>query len=313
MERRRLGKTNLQVSILGIGTGGPSRFGQGSGVAESEVRAMVRRGLELGINFFDSSPGYGDSEARLGRALQGVPRADYVLATKVRPTLDGAIVSAEDVRRSVEGSLRALGVRELDVLQLHGVLPAQYDEVMARLWPALGSVRDAGLCRWVGVTESYSDDPAHAMLERALDAPPFDSVMVGYNLLSPTAADRVLPACQAHDVGVIGMVPVRRALGNPERLRQRLADAVERGVIEAGHLPTADPLGWLVDGAVESVPAAAYKFAVAHPAIATVLTGTSRQAHLEENVRAATGAPLPAAHMARLADVFGGVREALAN
>ena len=82
MKYRILGKTGLEVSLLGIGTGGSSQFGQKSNVAEEEVLKLVHRALELGINFFDSSAVYGDSEAILGRALSEVPRQDYILATK---------------------------------------------------------------------------------------------------------------------------------------------------------------------------------------------------------------------------------------
>jgi aryl-alcohol dehydrogenase-like predicted oxidoreductase len=242
-----------------------------------------------------------------------VARDDIVVATKFAPVRDGVVVAPDDVVQSVESSLRLLRVEQLDLLQFHGLLQPHCGEVLDRLWPTVAALRERGRCRWVGVTESYKDDPAHGMLERVLHRPPFDTAMVGYNLMSQTAESVVLPRCIDEQIGVIGMVPVRRALGDPDRLRACLRDAAERGVIAAGELPEADPLGWLVTGEVESVPAAAYKFASAHPAVATVLTGTSRVEHLEQNVRAVTGPPLPDEHMARLRRVFGHVREALAN
>ncbi|MDP6779911.1 MAG: aldo/keto reductase, partial [Candidatus Latescibacteria bacterium] len=72
-------------------------------------------------------------------------------------------------------------------------------------------------------------------------------------------------------------------------------------------------LGWLVKGHVESLPSAGYKYAAAHPAIGTVLTGTANVDHLEENVKAILGPPLPDADMARLRSIFGDVWEPLGN
>src|SRR5712691_4577922 len=101
MKYRTLGRTGLRVSLVGLGTGGPSRLGQGSGVPEPEAHRLVRRALELGINFIDTAAGYGESEAILGRALQGVPQDACGIATKFSP-LDGDQVRTDpaELRRS---------------------------------------------------------------------------------------------------------------------------------------------------------------------------------------------------------------------
>jgi len=78
-------------------------------------------------------------------------------------------------------------------------------------------------------------------------------------------------------------------------------------------LPDDDPLGWLVKGAVTSLPAAGYNYVAAHPAVGMALTGTSNIDHLEENVAAILGPPLPEADMARLRSVFGQIWEPLGN
>ena len=109
------------------------------------------------------------------------------------------------------------------------------------------------------------------------------------------------------------MVAVRKSLSRPEHLFERLADAGRRGVINRSALPTQDPLGWLIKNGVESVPAAGYKYVAAHPAVATVLSGTANIAHLEANVQAILGPPLPAEDMARLRQVFGQVTEPLGD
>ena len=82
-------------------------------------------------------------------------------------------------------------------------------------------------------------------------------------------------------------------------------------MIDRSALPAEDPLGWRVQGAVESVPAAGYKYVIAHPAMGTVLSGTANIEHLEANVRAILGPALPDEDMARLRQVFGQVREPL--
>src|SRR3954453_19761727 len=122
MKYRTLGRTGLQVSLVSLGTGGPSRLGQGSGVVEADAHRLVRRALDLGINFIDTAAGYGQSEAILGRALQEVPREAYYLATKFGPLQgDAPKDDAQELVASVELSLQRLGVETIDVMQLHGV------------------------------------------------------------------------------------------------------------------------------------------------------------------------------------------------
>jgi len=154
MEYRRLGRTGLEVSVMGIGTGGPSQFGQKSGVPEGEVVRLVRRALELGINFFDSSAAYGESEGLLGLALREVPREDYILATKFLPVRKEEVVSPEDVVASVERSRERLRVDVIDIVQFHGVKPGDYRRVMENLLPTAQKLRDQGKFRFLGISET---------------------------------------------------------------------------------------------------------------------------------------------------------------
>ena len=108
---RTLGRTGLRVSLLGIGTGGPSNFGQSTGVPEADIHRLVKRALDVGVNIFDTAAGYRDSEAILGRALKGVPRDRYYLATKFNPEREEEVVKPEDVVASVERSLTRLAHR----------------------------------------------------------------------------------------------------------------------------------------------------------------------------------------------------------
>jgi aryl-alcohol dehydrogenase-like predicted oxidoreductase len=312
MEYRQLGKTGLEVSAMGLGTGGPSQLGQRSGVPEAGVVRLVRRALELGINFFDSSAAYGRSEELLGVALRDVPREDYILATKFVPVREGEMLRPEGVVASVERSLRRLCVDAIDILQFHGVRPDDYRRVVDSLLPAVQKMQEQGKFRFLGISETYAQDPRHAMLPMAVAEGVFDTVMVGYSMLSP-GVEEALPACREKGLGVICMVAVRRSLSRAAHLLERLADAGRRGLIDRTALPERDPLGWLVRGPVESLPAAGYKYVAAHPAISSVLTGTARVEHLEANVRAVLGPPLPEEDMARLRRIFGEVQEPLGD
>lgn len=312
MEYRPLGRTGEQVSVVSLGSGGQSRLGQVRGASSEDMVLLVRTAHEMGINLFDSAPAYGDSEEILGRALRDVERGSYLLATKVTVSTDGRLHDEDDLDRSVTRSLQHFGTGHIDLLQLHGVQPQDYRAVLDRLLPVLETRRERGDVRFIGITEAPNLDPIHTMLEMALDEGRFDAIMVAYNLLCPSAERVVFPLALATGTGVIAMIAVRRTLADRVQLERRLADAKARGVIAEDALPEHGPLDWLLQpGRVDSVASAAYKFSAAHPAVATVLTGTGNVDHLRANVAAVLGDPLPSAHLERLQTIFGAVEEAL--
>ena len=108
MEYRILGRTGLKVSVMGIGGGGPTQMGQKTGVDQAGVNRLVQRALDLGINFFDTAAAYGESETIIGNALKGVPRDDYILATKFHAHhhRSDELASPANVVDSVERSLK---------------------------------------------------------------------------------------------------------------------------------------------------------------------------------------------------------------
>ena len=109
MQYRTLGRTGLNVSLLGLGSGGASRLGQRYNLSTSETERLVKRALDSGVNLIDTAPTYSQSESLLGEALQGVPRDKYVLCTKFQPNAGGdQLHSPADLRESLEQSLRAL-------------------------------------------------------------------------------------------------------------------------------------------------------------------------------------------------------------
>lgn len=153
MKRRTLGPTGLEVSELGFGA---SPLGAVYGAfAESDGIDAVHTALDLGICFFDVSPYYGATlaEATLGKALRGVERSSYVLATKVgRYGDDDFDFSAGRVGRSVRESLKRLRTDHLDLVQCHDIEFGDLDRITHETIPALLELRAAGLVRAVGVT-----------------------------------------------------------------------------------------------------------------------------------------------------------------
>lgn len=306
MHYRILGRTGLEVSVISLGTGGVNRLGQSRWVSRRRVRQLVRRALDFGINFFDTSGAYEQSESRLGDALGDVPRDQYFLASKVFPWHKGRALEPAETRLLLERSLRRLRVECLDLMQLHRVTPETYRETRDRMMPELQKWQAEGKIRYIGITESSSRDPGHLMLNQALRDGLFDTVMLAHHPGNAAAGDRVLSLARAGDTGVIAMAAARhhvvRSVGarldiavrtaaslmasppNKSRLKARLREAYSDVIGKPGFKAAARGSSGAT-GSIQSF-AAAYRFAAAHPAIATVLTGTTDPVHLEENVRA---------------------------
>lgn len=153
MKRLQLGRTDLEVSELGFGA---SPLGGAYGpFAERDGTDAVHTALELGITFFDVSPYYGATAAEtvLGKALRGVDRSSYVLATKVGRYGELRFdFSARQVVQSVHDSLRRLGTGHLDLVQCHDVEFGDLDRIVEETLPALRELQRAGLARYVGIT-----------------------------------------------------------------------------------------------------------------------------------------------------------------
>lgn len=306
MQYRRLGRTGLDVSVLSLGTGGPSRMGQARGATDAEIVGFVRSALELGINFIDTAPEYDHSESLLGRALSEAPRESYVLASKFRPDKNGhEVASPAELRASVTASLDRLGVETIDLLQFHGVTTETYRPVVDTLYATLEEMRTEGQIRFLGITEKPATDPDHQMLSMALEDDVFDTIMVGYSLVNQSAETGVIPRARATDVGVIGMVAVRRV----DSWRDHVETMASRGQLPpelvGAQFPGPDVMERLLGSYGESLVSTGYKFVLGNPDVSTVLTGTSQAAHLEENIQAAVGPMLPEAVMERIRSVLG--------
>lgn len=306
MEYRTLGRTGLRVSAMGIGAGGPSRLGQRDNMrSEAESAALLLRAFDAGVNFIDTAEAY-QTEGIVGAALAQRDRSKFIISTKKR--LGNKNINAAELRAGLHDSLRRLGVDYVDIYHLHGLRPEQYDYYRAEIAPALQELQRAGQIRFLGVTEHWNDDLSHSMLQRALDDGLWDVIMVGFNLLNQTARDTVLRRAQAHDIGVLIMFAVRRALSQPAKLRATIQTLIASGEIDAKHINADDPLGFLLkSGAALSVPDAAYRFCLAEAGAHVILSGTGNPDHLNANLATFKRSPLSPAAVDRLKLIFGGV------
>ena len=311
MEYRSLGKTGLNVSLASFGTGGPSQFGQHKGLEQRQQTALVRRCLDLGVNLFDTHEGYGESERILGEALRGVPRDSYHLVTKWSyHSGDGARDEAA-FAESMESSLDRLETDYVDVMMIHGILASEYESVVERFVPVLERMRDQGKVRFRGFSTRYIADPAQEIVPYALRSDPdlWDVVMLKYGILNQIMAKDAMPLAVENGVGVLNMASVRIKLPIPALLEELIAEWKNRGYIAPDSIPAQDPLGWLVNDDVDSVVSAAYKFAADHPAVSSVITGTSNPEHLESNIAALEEPRLQDGDSTRLRLLFGDIAE----
>jgi L-galactose dehydrogenase/L-glyceraldehyde 3-phosphate reductase len=320
MEYRALGRTGLRVSALGFGCGNVGGLMVRGTPAERE--RAVARALELGVNFFDTAPAYGDgvSEEHLGQVLQAL-KPQCLVATKVRLGSEGLADPAAAVTRSLETSLRRLRRDRVDLLQLHdpvrttrGAGEPGTAEVLERILPAFEALRRAGKVGFVGMT-AIGDTPA---VHRVLGSGQVSSAQVCFNLLNPSAGfavppgfpaqdfDRLLTVTRAQGVGVIVIRVLAGGALSGELARHPIAvpsvDPISTGPDYATDVGRARALRRLVEeGHVASLVEAALRFPLGSEAVSTVLLGYSSLEHLEAAATAVGKGPLPPEAFARLA------------
>jgi len=314
MQFTTLGRTGLKVSVAGLGCGGHSRLGQTYGNSFEQSVAVVKAAIDLGINWIDTAASYG-TEKIVGEAVRGL-RDKVIISTKaaIGPWDDpqAPCLSGAQVLEQIEKNLGRLDTDYIDLFNLHGIVSGQLAHVTAEVVPALIKARDQGKIRFLGITEHFGSDTSHEMLTTAIPSGVWDVVMVGFNLLNPSARRNVLKLTQAHNVGVQDMFAVRRALSDPTALKDALDQIEKAGQLDRTKLDPADPLGFLKDGS-HGIVDAAYRFCRHEPGIDIVLTGTGTIEHLKENIAAITRGPLPAKTLAKLEELFGSVDSVSGN
>jgi L-galactose dehydrogenase len=182
MEYVTLGRTGLRASVIGLGTGGPSRLGMATGRSEADAVALIHRALDLGVNVIDTAHAYA-TETVVGSAVGR--RAAAIVATTRAAAENGARLTRPMIAESLEASLRRLRTDRVDLFLLHGFLVEDYAYVVAEIVPALRRLRDAGKVRFLGVSKAFGQDRQHEMLGRALADGWWDAIMVGVKHAEP--------------------------------------------------------------------------------------------------------------------------------
>ncbi len=307
MEYTTLGRTGLKVSVAGLGCGGSSRLGLGTGHSEAHATDIVRRALDLGVNFIDTAQYYG-TEAAVGAAIHGRARDSVIISTKHKVSLrDGTRFSVAEILAGLDRSLRALGTDHVDVFCLHTVIPDEYDRVLAEVVPVLLRERDKGKFRFLGITEFAMSDPRHDMLARALAEDCFDVMMVAFHMLNQNARQRVFPATRTKNIGTLLMFAVRSIFSVPGRLRDDITELAVAGRVPKWLAEKKQPLEFLLhgQGGAKNIIEAAYRYARHEPGAHVVLFGTGNPDHLAPNIRAILQPPLPEADRQKLEELFG--------
>jgi aryl-alcohol dehydrogenase-like predicted oxidoreductase len=319
METRRLGRTGLEVSVLGFGSGAVGGLMVRGNPADQE--RAVARAIELGINYFDTAAMYGngESERNLGRVMKSL-RPDIRVGTKARIAAGERSRIAAAVTQSLEASLQRLQQERVDLFQLHNHITRDGRDgdltseiVLGEVVPAFERLRDQGKTRFFGIT-AVGDTSA---LHRLADARVFDTAQVSYNLLNPSAGGMVPPGYPAHDFGNL-LAHTHAASMGVIAIRVLAAGALSG--VETRHplgSPSVEPIGsgstYRIDverarrleplvreGIADSLIELAVRF-VMHEAVSTALVGYSTLDQLEYAAAAAYKGPLPREALGRIA------------
>ncbi len=313
LPKRRLGRTGLDVTEIALG----GYFFPKKGEAGTYA-GVIDRALELGINLVDTAPGYKDSEQVIGDALRGGKRDKVILSSKYYPygNEDKLNTAGAALRATIEKSLKRLRTDRLDILHLHWVHGA--DDIRALLdsevAKALLDLRKEGKVLHFAVSEASELDGTHTMLEAALPARFFESVMVTYNILLPNAENRVLPLARETETGVLVMMPLNQPQGGRSGLISA-ANACENveHLINEGALPDTPAyrdkglFGFMSSLPGTSFPQAALRFVLDRPEVTAAVAGTASVRHLADNASVPGLPPLPPAVHSRLRELFGSI------
>lgn len=316
LPRRILGRTALNVSVLGFGT---------APLGDLYVRlddataiTTVERAFALGVNLLDTSPlyGHGLAEHRCGTALRRLPRRDIVVCTKVGRWMDPAHArgdgsgfaggqphravidySYDGTLRSVEQSLLRLGTDRLDLLLIHDVdiwthgresIESRFREAMAGAYVALDRLRGEGTIGGIGVGVNEAE-----MCVRFAKAGSFDAMLLAgrYSLLEQPALAEFLPLAQQQGIGVMlggvfnsGIL----ATGAIRGAKYNYQDAPPEILAKVSHIER------VCDAHGVALPTAALHFALGHPAVASVVLGGQSPSEVERNVAALASKVPPA-------------------
>jgi aryl-alcohol dehydrogenase-like predicted oxidoreductase len=309
MQYRRLGRSDLMVSEIGLG----SWLTYGYGVEAERATACVRRAFEVGINFFDTANVYGRGAAEtfLGEVLSGVDRSSYVLATKVYFPMSDADrgLSAPQIRKQSEDSLRRLRADYVDLYQCH-----RYDKntPLEETMEALTEVVRSGKARYIGFSEWTPEQ-----IEAALAIPGverFVSSQPEYSMLW-RKAERVIPLCEREGISQVVWSPLAQGAltgkykpGSPPPADSRAANARMGSMMgrfrDDPVLAAIQRLRPIADDLGLSMAQLALAWVLQEGNVASAITGASRPDQIDDNV-AASGVALDDGVMAMIDEALG--------
>jgi D-threo-aldose 1-dehydrogenase len=310
LPRRRVGKTKLEVTTLGLG--GAPMGGFRAKISDAEAVGLTDTAYELGVRYFDTSPfyGYGRSELRMGAGLREKPRDDYVLSTKIgrimhalkpgekppadfrenglpgfAPVFD---YTYDGVMRSLEHSYFRLGISRIDIALVHDVdfwtikdraiLDQRFKTVMDSGFKALDELRKAGVIGAIGVGINESDTSL-----RFIQAGDFDCMLLAgrYTLLEQGGLEAFLPECVKRGVSVI--------LGGPYNsgiLTGGVTDNTTHDYVQAPAplIEKARKIEAVCKRHGVELGAAAMQFPLFHPALCAVIPGALAASEVKQNV-----------------------------
>ncbi|WP_252145237.1 aldo/keto reductase [Yokenella regensburgei] len=298
MQYHPLGKTDLRVSRLCLGCmtfGEPDRGNHAWTLPEESSRPIIQHALEGGINFFDTANSYSDgsSEEIVGRALRNFARRDdVVVATKVYfPSGDLTEgLSRAQIMRSIDDSLRRLGMEYVDLLQIHRW---DYNTPIEETLEALNDVVKAGKARYIGASSMHASQFAQALeLQAQHGWARFVTMQDHYNLIYREEERDMLPLCAREGVAVIPWSPLAR--GRLTRLwgettARLVSDTVGKDLYdntEASDAKIAERLATIAEDLGATRAQVALAWLLSKPGVTAPVIGTSREEQLDELLNA---------------------------
>lgn len=283
---RLLGKTNLSVSPIGLGTveiGLPYGIGVKDLPTETEAEHILKTAVEMGVTYIDTARGYGVAEERIGKS--GIANIDgVVIGTKCgqflknEPSLTGAELEKR-IREDIDTSRKNLGLDQLQLVQLHIELAeyTNFDELIE----IMQKLKDEGKVLHVGIATRGEEAPLAAMKSGF-----FETLQTAYSILDQRMATRVLPEAQKINVGIINRSVLLKGALTPaaSKLPEALAP-LKKNSQKAAEISA--ELGM-------QLPVLAIRFAMSNPAVSTILVGTIEPKHIESALAATQKGPLSA-------------------
>ncbi|MBM3492771.1 MAG: aldo/keto reductase [Armatimonadetes bacterium] len=295
-DRRKLGRSGPEITTVGFGAwaaGGPWHFGWGPQDDEESI-AAIRRAIELGVNWIDTAAvyGWGHSEEVVGRALDGIPAGEVIVATKCgRVPGDGGVpvgdLRPSSIRTQLEGSLRRLRMETVDLFQFHWP-DTTTGTPIEESWAAMARLQDEGKVRWIGVSNFDV-----SLLERCEAIRHVDSLQPPYSLLRREVGVELLPWCRDHGVGVVCYSPMQAGILSGSFDIARVApDDWRRNspVYQEPHLGRnlrfVEALRPIAERHGKTVGQLAVAWVIANPAVTSAIVGARRPSQVEDNVGA---------------------------